>query len=247
MKKVYVSLCLLLAASALHAQVTIGPKIGLNVNYESYQFAGDYSDTEVKSKSAKVGYQAGVAINIKTSDYFSIRPEVLFNTMGANTSYGNINNGNLASNNVTITNRYNYLSVPLNFVGTFQAGPGKINLFVAPQFSVGLGGKYSQTSDTTILFITKKNSQSGTLQSNEVPDGNNGSTRYFNQINWGINYGIGYQIGGLLFTGQYHMGLSNTQPHYSNSDLEARRSDVVSKNYGFTVGLTYFFGDTGNE
>lgn len=244
MKKVYLSFCLLLAAaSALQAQVTIGPKIGLNVNYENYQFSGDMAGTSYKSREAWVGYQAGVAVNLKTSDYFSVRPEVLFNVMGGNTTFGD-NDGNTKE----IKNTYNYLSIPLNFVGTFQAGPGKINVFIAPQFSLGLGGKYTSTTDSSAIFgINVESNQSGTLQTSDVPDNYNGSNRYFNQINWGINYGIGYQIKGLLFTGQYHMGLSNTQPHYANSDQEARRGDIVSKNYGFTIGLTYFFGDTDDE
>jgi hypothetical protein len=242
MKKVYSSFCLLLMASALQAQVTIGPKLGLNVNYENFQFSGNYAGTSVKSHTAKVGYQAGVAINVKTSDYFSIRPEVLFNIMGGETKFGDNN-----SNSVTIKNTYNYLSIPLNFVGTFQAGPGKVNIFVAPQFSLGLGGKYSQSYDSSGFFVDVHNSKSGSLQTNDVPENSNGNTRYFNQMSWGINYGIGYQVKGLLFSGQYHMGLTNTQPHYSNSDQESHRGDVVSKNYGFTIGLTYFFGDTKDE
>jgi hypothetical protein len=242
MKKVQLSFCLFLIASALQAQVTIGPKIGLNVNYESFQFSGNYSGTSVSSRTAKVGYQAGLAINVKTSDYFSIRPEVLFNVMGGDTKFGDNNN-----NSISIKNTYNYLSVPLNFVGTFQAGPGKINVFVAPQFSLGLSGKYSQTSDSSGVFVTAQSSQSGMLQTGNVPSNNNSSTRYFNQMSWGMNYGIGYQVGGLLFSGQYHMGITNTQPHYADSNQESHRNDVVSKNYGFTVGLTYFFGDTKNE
>lgn len=244
MKKVYASFCLLLCAASLQAQVTIGPKIGLNVNYESLQFSGDdFEDTEVKSHTAKVGYQAGVAINLKTSDYFSVRPEVLFNVMGGETKFGDNND-----NRNTIKNTYNYLSIPLNLVGTFQAGPGKINLFVAPQFSLGLNGKYSQTSDSSGIFgINVHDTQSGSLQPGEQPSNHSGDTRYFNQINWGINYGIGYQVKGLLFTGQYHMGLTNTQPHYADSYSESRRGDIVSKDYGFTIGLTYFFGDTDDE
>jgi len=242
MKRVCLSFCLVLVASVLQAQVTIGPKLGLNVNYESYQFSGNFAGTSVKSREAVVGYQAGVAINLKTSEYFSIRPEVLFNVMGGNTSFGDDN-----GNTYTLKNTYNYLSIPLNFVGAFEAGPGKINLFVGPQFSLGLGGKYSLTADSLAFFIPVQYEQSGTLQTSDVPDNYNGDNRYFNQMSWGINYGIGYQVKGLLFTGQYHMGLTNTQPHYADSDAESHRGDVVTKNYGFTVGLTYFFGDTGED
>lgn len=242
MKKIYTSFCLLFAASALHAQVTIGPKLGLNVNYESLKFSGDLAGTDVKSQTPKVGYQAGVAINFKTSEYFSIRPEVLFNVMGGETKFGD-NNGNRS----TIKNTYNYLSIPLNFVATIPAGPGYFNIFVAPQFSLGLNGKYSQTSDSTGIFIDTQYKQNGKLQPGEAPSNNNSDTRYFNQMSWGINYGLGYQVGGLLFTGQYHMGLTNTQPHYQDSNWESHRGDIVSKNYGFTIGLTYFFGDTDKE
>src|SRR6187402_1350874 len=125
MKRVYLSFCLVLVASVLQAQVTIGPKIGLNVNYENYQFSGDMAGTSYKSREAWVGYQAGVAVNLKTSEYFSIRPEVLFNVMGGNTTFGD-NDGNTKE----IKNTYNYLSIPLNFVATFPAGPGKFNVFI---------------------------------------------------------------------------------------------------------------------
>ena len=74
------------------------------------------------------------------------------------------------------------MSVPLNFVATFLGGPDNVNVFVAPQISIGLGGKYLLNADSSSFFATILYAKSGTLQTSDVPSNNNGDTRYFNQM-----------------------------------------------------------------
>ena len=242
MNKSITGVFLFLISIALQAQVTIGPKAGLNVFTESFQFSGYYNGNQVISRTPKVGYQLGVAMNFQIHNNFSIRPELLFNQINNSTTFGDYNN-----NNTTISNTYNYLSMPLNFVGTYYLGPGVFNLFIAPQFSIGLGGNYTQQSDSSATGVGtfgKQSTESGSLLPLPVPQngGGNSTDWYFNQFNLGLNYGLGYQIEHVLFTVQYHMGLTSTQPHYTDSNQESNRYNIYSRNNGFTFGVTYLFG-----
>ena len=243
MKKILLCLYLFLTLSvALQAQVTIGPKVGLNVSTESYLFSGNYSGNVVLSRTPKIGYQVGAVMNIQLHNNFTIRPELLFNQVSTSTTFGDYYN-----DNTIINNTYNYISMPFNFVGTYYLGPGVFNLFIAPQVSIGVSGKYSQQSDSSSSgtgLLPSNTSESGSLKPNQVPQngGGNTTTWYFNPLNIGLNYGVGYQINHVLFTAQYSLGLTNTQPHYSDSYSETHRNDIFSRSNGFTFALTYLFG-----
>jgi hypothetical protein len=242
MNKSIAGIFLFLLSIALQAQVTIGPKVGLNVFTESFQFSGYYNGNQVISRTPKLGYQIGAVMNIQIHNNFSMRPELLFNQINNSTTFGDYNN-----NNTTINNTYNYLSIPINFVGTYYLGPGVFNLFIAPQFSIGLGGRYSQQSDSSATgtgTVYRQSSESGNLYAQAVPEngGGNSPNWYFNQFNMGLNYGLGYQIDHVLFTAQFHMGLTSTQPHYTDANSESNRYNIYSRNNGFTFGLAYLFG-----
>ena len=243
MKKITLSFYLLLLLSAVQAQVSFGPKLGMNVSTESFAFSGYYNGNYVISRTPQLSYQAGVVLNLQVHNNFTIRPELLFNQVRTSTTFGDY-----YYDKTLINNTYNYITIPLNFVGTYYLGAGMLNLFIAPQLSIGVGGHYSQVSDSTAAGtggLPSATSESGKLFPTQVPanGGGNSVNWYYNQVNVGFNYGVGYMINHCLFTAQYSLGLSSTQPYYSDPYSAAHRNDFYSRTNGFTFAMTYLFGN----
>src|SRR6478735_12142377 len=121
MKKIILSAFVLgaiLVSKNTMAQVTVGPKLGLNIAHIS-------ADDEVglPDHKSKVGFQVGGMLNAQINDYFAIRPELLFNNIGSKfeNSFG------------TITFNTNYLSIPVNFVGQYPINDKfKLQAFAGP-------------------------------------------------------------------------------------------------------------------
>lgn len=241
MKKTVLLLMTCCAMKLADAQVTFGPKLGINSFNQSVDFTGD-SINEPNSTS-RVGFQVGGAFNFQIVENFSIRPEILFEQIAVKYS-GSSSAGVFGSASYERKDRYNYLSVPVNFVGMVNAGPGKINVFAGPQFSFGLGGKSESTQSVTVPFLgTTTDKSTANLKPGKDDGSQNSSDIYYNPINISMNVGAGYQYKRVLLSGQYNFGFTNVTAHSTDSDVEARRDDTVVKNHGFTVGLTFFFGD----
>lgn len=110
MKKLILIFAFLGAAFAAQAQVTIGPKVGLNIS--------NYTGPDIKA-DAMVGFHLGGLINIGVGKVFSVQPEVLFSTQGAKVYNGN--------EKVEFKTTYVTVPVMLKFRGSkgfyFEVGP----------------------------------------------------------------------------------------------------------------------------
>jgi len=244
MKKTLLLLMTCCAIKIADAQITFGPKLGIN----SFDQSADLTDSiDEPNTTAKMGYQVGGVVNFQIGDNFAIRPEVLFERIAVKYT-SSINAGPLATATVDVFNKYNYLSVPINFVGMFNAGPGKINIFAGPQFSFGVGGKSKATETVSVPFFGNQSMESTSKLKPGKDDGSaTSSDVYYNPINISMNAGLGYQYKRVLLSGQYNFGFTNVTPHSTDSAQEDRRDDMVIKNHGITVGLTFFFGSIGDE
>ncbi len=74
MKKIITALVLLAIASYAAAQVSFGPKAGLNISKETASF--------YNPRGSIVNFFAGAFVNYKFSDIFSIEPEILYSGEG---------------------------------------------------------------------------------------------------------------------------------------------------------------------
>ena len=210
-------------SSASFAQVSFGPKLGLGIS--------NLKDTKTSNGSA-TSYSAiitpivGVVLNAQLTDNFAIRPELLFLQRGAK---GDLGGG------TTLHYRASYIEVPINLVGGFQAGPGKLEAFVGPSFGFGLGGHYKVEGNGF--------SNSGSIKAKKMPENFSGNNIYMNPINVSLNFGIDYKFdNGLLFQLGYNLGFSNIAPHYADSNLESKRNEDVTKASSVNFGIAYLFG-----
>lgn len=169
MKKLFLGVGLV-AATMSFAQ-TFGVKGGMNVSSLS-------DDGSVDNKT-KIGFNAGVFMNAPISEEFSIQPEVLYNDLGAKTTYNNTNIKN--------TTKLGYIAVPVMF--QYNATPA-FYLEAGPQFSFLVDAKAKNESGNTTVTSDLK-------------------TDNFNTFDFGLGLGAGYWITPQLgLTARYTAGLT---------------------------------------
>lgn len=228
MKKTILTIAALTAfgVNSLFAQVTFGPKLGLNISNINEKIIDKdvYGDaTDFKSR---IGFHVGAVVNAQISDYFSIRPELLYSTAGAK----------IEESGMKLQLNYSYLSLPINFVGSLPISDDfKLQAIVGPYFALGLGGKIKTEapgfSDETTIKMKKDPS--------DPADDN----FYLNSLDMGLNFGIGAQYKSFVLSATYGLGLSNIESHYKESAKEDTRGDVVKlRNRNISIGVAYLFG-----
>jgi hypothetical protein len=171
MKKVVLMLVAVTLATGAFAQVTGGVKAGLNLA----NLSGDIEDTDMRPSFHVGGY-----VNYAFSEALSLQPELLFNSVGAKSSYDDPDFGE-----VTETLKFTYLSIPVNLQYSF----GAINVHTGPQFGFLMGAKYQVEAD-------------GVDEEEDIKDGLKG-------LDLGWNIGLGASFGKLNATARYNIGLSN--------------------------------------
>lgn len=190
--------------------------------------ASQFSEQQLNTKNQKLGFNAGVFVNIPLSRQFALQPEVLYNQMGAKSvlTSSEVQSGNTTvktEQNVSTT--LNYISVPLmvqfkptdNFY--FEAGP---------EFSYFINGKdkgESMVSSTTNgVTSTQIQSASRDIDKDAIQ-----------RFNFGLGLGLGY-----YFTD--HLGIN---ARYVNSLTHIYKDTPVGQNPNtnrvFQLGLNYKF------
>ncbi|MGN6645250.1 MAG: porin family protein [Cytophaga sp.] len=213
----------LFVANSTFAQVTVGPKLGLNIS----KISADANSGLPEDAKSKIGFQVGGMLNAQLNDYFAIRPELLFNNVGSK----------FEQSGATMTVNTNYLSLPVNFVGQYPVSDNfKLQAFAGPYAALGLGGKYKIESDF--------GNSDGSVKMAKVPsNGGASNTWYMNSLDFGLNFGIGAQISSFVVTANYGLGLTNLTPHYKDSAAEdTRKDDGKLYNRNITIGVAYLFG-----
>lgn len=228
MKNIVLSLLtvgILFVTGNAFAQISVGPKAGLNIS----RFAGD-DEADLDGIKSKIGFQVGGMLNAQLNDYFAIRPELVFSNIGSKFKF----------DDYKLNISTNYLSLPVNFVGQIPVSDNfNLQFFAGPYAALGLGGKakgeYSDRGQT------EKVSQPIKMKKNpgEIDDDN----LYLNGVDFGLNFGLGFQASGFVFTANYALGLTNLESHYKNAAAEDKRgADGKVYNRNVTIGVAYLFG-----
>ncbi|MDB5272858.1 MAG: hypothetical protein JWO58_1225 [Chitinophagaceae bacterium] len=225
MKKQFLSfLFVAVSSSALFAQVSFGPKVGLGISSEKETKTPSGSTTD--KNTSIITPTVGVVLNAQLGDIFALRPELLYLQRGTKTDLGG---------GVTETARVSYLELPINVAAGLQAGPGRFEVYAGPAIGVAIGGAYKAKGNS--------NTVTGSIKPKKEPSGATGNDVYINPINVSLNFGLDYKFdNGLLIQVGYNLGLSNLQPHYSDSNLEDHRKDQVNKASAVNISVAYLFG-----
>jgi len=189
------------------AQLGYGLKAGLN--FPSYNIENSDSETNSTTNFYVTGYlDAPVANNV------FIQPGVSLQGKGAklmSASWGN--------ENAEITQNTMWLEIPVNVVGKFDAGMGKVFLGAGPYASFGLSGKNKFSSSVTDDYqedfkFGKDNTLKGT--------------------DFGLNFLAGYEFeNGIHIHGGYGLGLTNI----AGKQIEKSTGDI--KNRVWSVGIGF--------
>jgi hypothetical protein len=198
MKKLLLSALAVCAFSFSNAQeekssngldVTFGAKAGLNLA----TFTGDTEGLDMK-----VGFHVGGLAEIALNDKFSIQPELLYSTQGAETEITFFN----GAIDQTETLEYNFSYINMPIMAKYYVTEG-LSLEAGPQIGFLVNAEAEidgETEDADQLL--------GDLST----------------VDFGLNFGLGYKLNsGLNFAARYNLGLSNISDD-SNFDAEFNNS-----------------------
>jgi len=176
MKKLFIT-CLLLVMLSINAssQLRFGGELGLNMSY----FKQSASGVTVNWDNL-IGPRAGIILDNAFSDNWSFQPGIFYTMMGAKIS--------VTGTNESVT--LNYLQIPINIIGRFDAGSGKFCIGAGPYLSFALSG--TEKSGSTSVDI------------------NFGSGGDFKTTDYGFTINAAYETPiGIFFRLSYDYGLAN--------------------------------------
>ena len=202
MKKLFLTAAV--AVSSLTFAQQFGAKAGMNVS--------TISDEGFDDTKSKVGYYAGVFMNVPVSESFSIQPEVLYNNLGSKVS------STVLGTTYSSTLNLDYVAVPVMF--QYKATP-QFYLEAGPEFGILVGAKDKGTEKLTVAGTTTTRDYT-----NDIKDDVNG-------FNVGLGIGAGYYFtDNIGISARYVAGLSDI--------VKDNNGDAV-KNNVFQAGVNFKF------
>ena len=184
MKKITIALvCMLLTAGAAMAQkqFTFGPKIG--VDYTHFWGKNAYH-------GGQLNYQAGVFMEYRFTNRFSIAPEVVFAAQGGKYDVKDYNDGD-GFFDAKFTENVNYINIPVMF--KYYVTPA-LSIDLGPQLGINVYSKYTVESKDKHLNINETLDQKDDTKTIDV----------------GVGLGLTYNITNDVFVqGRYTLGLTD--------------------------------------
>lgn len=228
-----------MAKFGANAQIAFGIQAGANLATAKSEYTSGGIKYSEKGKP-KFGFIVGLVADIPFSSSISFRPELNFIQKGGKYSSSVTNSGITSASTEAVS--LNFIELPLNFVYSLAAGPGRFCVGAGPDISFGLSGKDKYTStvsgqgfptqtssgDVKVKFDGKKSA--------DVPPGDN--DMHLKRVDFGANAFVGYKLNmGLFFNLGYTIGLSNLSPD-PNTSL---------KTAGLTLKVGFLFGGKGDD
>lgn len=189
--------------------------------------SAQFSEQQLSANNQKIGFNAGVFVNIPLSKQFSLQPEVLYNQLGARnvlSSPPDVTTGNTTvKTQRDFKTTLNYISVPV----MVQFKPvDNFYIEAGPEFSYFVDGKNkgetTVTSTTGGIATTQRTSVSETINKDDI-----------NRFNFGLGLGLGY-----YFT--RNLGI-NARYVNSLTKIDKSRPAPENNNRVFQLGLNYKF------
>ncbi|MBX2922415.1 MAG: PorT family protein [Chitinophagaceae bacterium] len=170
-------------------------------------------DGEKEKLDPKIGFAAGLLVNMAISDNISIQPGLHFVQKG----------GKEKEEEESVTLSLNYIEVPVNFIYNFGEPGSSFFIGAGPSFGVGISGKLKYKSGDYTA-------------STKVKFGSNEDEDDFKRMDIGANILAGYNISKNLFiSAQYNHGFSNL--------FTGGNSDGKLNNRYWSVKVGWLFGN----
>ena len=203
MRKIFLGLGIIVSSLSFAQQ--FGLKAGLNLS----DITNTSSAVDTKMKA---GIYAGVTATFPITETYSIKPELVYNQLGAKTDIADL--GGIIGQ-VSTTTKIDYLSLPIMLQYNL---PSNMYLEVGPEFSYMLSA--NQSLNSIISPSTDINMD------------------YLNRLNVGAGIGAGYNINkNLGINARYTLGLTGIGKSGNVTDYFLSNS----KNNNLQVGLNFNF------
>ena len=184
MKKITIALvCMIMATGVAMAQkqFTFGPKIG--VDYTHFWGKNVYH-------GGQLNYQAGLFMEYRFTNRFSIAPEVVFAAQGGKYDVIDYNDGD-GFFDAKFTENVNYINIPVMF--KYYVTPA-LSIDLGPQLGINVYSKYTVESKDKHLNINETLDQKDDTKTIDV----------------GVGLGLTYNITNDVFVqGRYTLGLTD--------------------------------------
>jgi hypothetical protein len=146
---------------------------------------------EVEEENIRVGFHAGLMVDIPVADFFSIRPEFMYTRKGAK----------YETFDTEIKSRLDYIDIPVLAVLKPLGGP--FQAYIGPQFSYLTAVKYE--------FYNNTFNEEGVIEDDRDD---------FETWDLGLSIGAGLQFDKVLFDIRYTRGLRNLEKANSLGGIE---------------------------
>lgn len=209
MKRLYMSLCLLVISATLFAQekITWGVHAGINIANIT-----DKDPGQNISASSKVGFTGGIDVQLPVSSSFVIQPELNFSQLGAKS------NGIADSGMAPIKTKINenYLTLPI-LLKYKVAGTG-LGIYVGPQYGYLLSAKGTGEASGSNVSASVK------------------MTSYYNKSDFAGIFGAEYYFPcNFGISARYQLGFTNI----AKKDYIDEGESVKNHAFTFTVGYRF--------
>lgn len=238
--KVYLTLCLLIAlVYNSSAQIDFGIKTGLNGN--NFGQSVEDEDDKVFIKTS-LGYHLGLVMEMGVNKNLNFVTGLQYISKGGAQDLSELEENGITAEGKSIL-RLSYIEVPLNL----QYEKNHFHIFGGAYLGLGIGGKsindYTLKVDGFDEFVVDENqtikSTYGEIDPNDLEDDDGA----INGIDAGLNLGIGYELGPVLISLGYSMGLIDLEPKFTDRE---RDEDKIT-NRVITLSGTYMFGGHDEE
>lgn len=225
------------------AQVKFGIKGGVNLANVSQNY--EDSDDEINTKS-RLALNLGVTVDYAISEEVSLQSGLLFSGKGFALNLKEPYDGYEVEGIIKGYNRLalNYIEIPVNVAYKIK----DFQIYAGPYLAVGISGenKYDYSLTNTDGVNTYTFSDRGDYTYKPIFGEANAAdfsddSEPFRALDYGLNLGVGYDVGPVVVSLGYSLGLGNITPKYEGSTADP--SDSKLSNRVLNVSVTYFLGE----
>lgn len=139
----------------------------------------------------------------------------------------------------SITNRVNYLEIPIGISYGLPLGENKLDFFAGPYFAFALGGKSTFTADSDLFEDSDNSIKPGKEDPTDFEDENT----YVNPLDIGLNLGAGFKVNKFYISANYGFGFINTTAKLTEYPDDVSYSDFQKfRNTNINLSVSYLFG-----
>ncbi|MCK4569312.1 MAG: PorT family protein [Bacteroidales bacterium] len=239
MKKVFLSLTVGLITLSSIAQVSFGPRVGVNLSKYGYDYKESSRETEV---NYKFGQSIGAIMNLQITSFLAFQPNANISVKGVAHNVDSWNSGQSVNTGFARI-RVTYFELPINLAIGIRLGSGQIQIFAGPYVAVAIVGRnvWDYEINTNGVREDKTGSEKIIFNKNaQLHDGDDWKVKYQNPFDYGVNFGLGFKYKHLLFNAGFAMGLANLQPDISGVEFDPK--DRKYSNRTIFITAAWLFG-----